>query len=87
MLSLADKAVERALTALEHNDVAAAQEVLDYERQLDEMEVRFRKSHIQRLNQNLCTGNSGAVYLDILSNLERVGDHSKNIAQFVMHEE
>ena len=34
MLSLADKAVERALTALEHNDVAAAQEVLDYERQL-----------------------------------------------------
>jgi phosphate:Na+ symporter len=87
MLSLADKAVERALAALEHNDVAAAQEVLDYERQLDEMEIKFRKSHIQRLNQNLCTGNSGAVYLDILSNLERVGDHSKNIAQFVMHEE
>lgn len=87
MLSLADKAVERALVALEHNDLKAAEEVLAYELELDELEVRFRKSHIQRLNQNLCSGNSGAVYLDILSNLERIGDHSKNIAQFVQHEE
>lgn len=87
MLSLADKAVERALYALEHNDLKAAEEVLSYELELDELEVRFRKSHIQRLNQNLCSGNSGAVYLDILSNLERIGDHSKNIAQFVQHEE
>jgi len=87
MLAVADKAVERAISALEHNDAEAAQQVLDYERELDEMEARFRKSHIQRLNQNLCTGSSGAVYLDILSNLERIGDHSKNIAQFVLHEE
>ncbi|GAB6928432.1 Na/Pi cotransporter family protein [Paenibacillus sp. JCM 10914] len=87
MLTIADQAVERALYALEHHDVAAAEEVLVLEGQLDELEVQFRKSHIQRLNQNLCTGSSGAVYLDLLSNLERVGDHSKNIAQFVMHEQ
>lgn len=87
MLNIADKAVERALVALEHSDMAAAHEVLDYERELDELEAKFRKSHIQRLNQSMCTGNSGAVYLDVLSNLERIGDHSKNIAQFVLHKE
>ncbi|MBD8497217.1 Na/Pi cotransporter family protein [Paenibacillus arenosi] len=86
MTTLADKTVERALFALEHSDAQAAQQVLDYERELDQMEKTFRKNHIQRLNQNQCSGSSGAVYLDILSNLERVGDHSKNIAQFVMHE-
>ncbi|MCR8845606.1 Na/Pi cotransporter family protein [Paenibacillus sp. SC116] len=87
MTTLTDKTVERALFSLEHTDAQAAQQVLEYERELDEMEKKFRKNHIQRLNQNQCSGSSGAVYLDILSNLERVGDHSKNIAQFVIHEE
>ncbi|PZD95393.1 sodium-dependent phosphate transporter [Paenibacillus sambharensis] len=87
MLELADKTVERALYALEHQDREAAEQVLAYEAELDRMEVMFRKGHIQRLNQNLCTGNSGAVFLDILSNLERVGDHSKNIAQYILYGE
>ena len=87
MIALADQTVEAAIKALETNDFAAAKAVLDHERQLDKLETKFRKNHIKRLNQGLCTVSSGAVYLDILSNLERVGDHSKNIAQFVMHED
>ncbi|WP_195574124.1 Na/Pi cotransporter family protein [Paenibacillus sp. 1001270B_150601_E10] len=87
MLELADRTVERALFALEHSDAESASEVLVYESKLDQMEESFRKNHIMRLNQGLCTGTSGAIYLDILSNLERVGDHSKNIAQFIIQEE
>ena len=33
-----------------------------------------------RLHEGVCHGNAGAIYLDILSNLERIGDHSVNIA-------
>lgn len=87
MLELADRTVEKALYALEHHDSHAANEVLVCEAELDQMEKAYRKSHINRLNQNLCTGDSGAVYLDILSNLERIGDHSKNIGQYVLHGE
>ena len=87
MITLADQTLDEAIKALEHNDFAAAKAVLDHERQLDKLETKFRKNHIKRLNQSLCTVNSGAVYLDILSNLERIGDHCKNIAQFVMQEE
>ncbi|NLL51081.1 MAG: hypothetical protein GX248_00040, partial [Peptococcaceae bacterium] len=39
---------------------------------------------IQRLNEGTCSGNNGAVYLDIISNLERIGDHSVNIAEYVL---
>ncbi|MCM3128071.1 Na/Pi cotransporter family protein [Paenibacillus provencensis] len=87
MIELADQAVEQAIIALEHQNEEAARAVLDHESQLDELEVKFRKNHIQRLNQNLCSGGTGAIYLDILTNLERIGDHSKNIAQFVLHEQ
>jgi phosphate:Na+ symporter len=84
MLTLADKTVGKALYALEHHDHATAEEVLRCESELDRMEQVFRKAHINRLNQGLCSGNSGAVFIDMLSNLERIGDHSKNIAQYIM---
>lgn len=84
MLELTDHTVERAIYALEHGDMDAAGEVLKGEAELDRMEEEYRKAHISRLNQGLCTGNSGAIYLDILSNLERIGDHSKNIAEYVL---
>ncbi|WP_088549216.1 Na/Pi cotransporter family protein [Paenibacillus aquistagni] len=87
MLKLADHTVERAIYALEHSDKEAAADVLVCESELDRMEESFRKSHIARLNQGQCSGTSGAIYLDILSNLERVGDHSKNIAQFILQED
>ncbi|WP_010268115.1 Na/Pi cotransporter family protein [Paenibacillus senegalensis] len=84
MIEMADLAVGRAIYALEHQDMQASEEVLRYEAELDRMEQEYRKAHIQRLNKNLCSGDSGAIFLDVLSNLERVGDHSKNIAQYVM---
>lgn len=84
MISLTDQTIRLALKALEENDHQAAQQVLENERQLDKLERTFRKNHINRLNNNLCTGNAGAAFLDVLSNLERIGDHSKNVAQYVL---
>lgn len=87
MIQKADELIMLALDALDKHDPDKANMVLEKEEELDEMEKTYRKNHIRRLNQNLCSGNSGAVFLDILSNLERVGDHSKNIAQYVLHGE
>lgn len=87
MISLTDQTIGYALQALENDDKEAAEKVLTNESELDKMERDYRKTHIARLNNNLCTGSSGSVFLDILSNLERMGDHSKNIAQYVLHGE
>ena len=48
------------------------------------MERDLRKGHITRLNEGKCSGSAGAVYLDVLSNLERIGDHAVNIAKYVL---
>ncbi|WP_202078190.1 Na/Pi cotransporter family protein [Caldalkalibacillus salinus] len=87
MINLTDKTIGQAIQALNDEDKSLAEKVLENENEIDRMERNFRKSHITRLNNNLCTGNAGAVFLDYLSNLERMGDHSKNIAQYVIHGE
>jgi len=50
------------------------------------MEKELRRSHIIRLNEGACSGNASTVFLGILSNLERIGDHAVNIAEYVLGE-
>jgi len=76
-----------ALRALENDDKKLAKEIIEKDNLIDETEKELRKAHIARVNARACNGNVGAVYLDILSNLERIGDHSVNIAGYVIGEE
>ena len=39
---------------------------------------------MRRLNNNMCSIDNGIIYLEILTNLERVSDHAVNIAQQVI---
>ncbi|PWA09253.1 sodium-dependent phosphate transporter [Pueribacillus theae] len=79
--------LNQAIKALETNDIEHAKAVQIKERHIDEMERELRKKHILRLNQNECTGTAGIVYVDIVSNLERIGDHAVNIADGVIGED
>jgi phosphate:Na+ symporter len=76
--------VEMALKALHNNDKATAKVVLEHENNVDVMERDFRLRHIRRLNEGNCYPGSGVVYLDVLSNLERISDHAENIAESVL---
>ena len=53
---------------------------------VDMMEKSCRANHMNRLNSSSCSIDSGGIYLDIISNLERVSDHAVNIAQQVIAE-
>ena len=53
---------------------------------LNTLEEELRNKHIRRLSEGKCRAESSVSYLDILTNLERVSDHAKNIAESV-HEE
>ena len=73
-----------ALAALETIDGELAMEVLEMERQTDYLERTLRENHIGRLSAGQCIPSSGIVFVDIISNLERIADHSSNIAMAVI---
>ncbi|OHW62231.1 hypothetical protein EUAN_13010 [Andreesenia angusta] len=75
---------KNTLTAFKLADMNLAKEVIIREDEIDRLEKKYRASHIERLNAQECQPSSGIVYLDIISNLERVGDHSSNMAQYII---
>lgn len=73
-----------ALEAMRTSNVELACKVIKMEEQVDMMEKLCRANHMNRLSTNSCSVESGVIYLDIISNLERVSDHAVNIAQQVI---
>jgi len=51
------------------------------ENKVDLLENKARDNHIERLNQGKCSVDSGLIFIDLLTNLEKVGDHCFNIAE------
>jgi len=84
MFSLAIEAVRKSIAALDTASLSLAQEVTELESLIDDMEDKLRQKHIARLNTNECNGAAGIVYTDIVSNLERIGDHAVNIADSIL---
>lgn len=78
---------ENALKVIETRDQAIANKVIIDEEEVDKMEKSIRVNHINRLNSNLCSIDAGIVYLDLISNLERISDHCENISKkFISNE-
>lgn len=84
MFSLAIESVCKSIEALDKASLSLAQEVTELESLIDDMEDKLRQKHIARLNTNECSGAAGIVFMDIVSNLERIGDHAVNIADSIL---
>ena len=84
MFSTVTLAVKLCLEAMAEENVAKAREVIDHlEEEIDHKEKTLRRQHIIRLNRGICQPSAGVVFIDILSNLERIGDHAHNVAYIV----
>ncbi len=82
--TLALGAYANALDAVRDMDESLAMKVLELEGEVDILERSLRANHIERLSNNNCIPASGVVFLDVISNLERIADHAANIALAVM---
>ncbi|MBP5454652.1 MAG: Na/Pi cotransporter family protein [Lachnospiraceae bacterium] len=60
--------------------------IVDLEAKIDDKERELQQNHVDRLTRNECTPEAGMIFSDIVSGLERVADHSTNIAFSVLHD-
>lgn len=77
-------AFSKTMIAFETGNELIAREVLVIEDKVDMLESKNRANHIDRLSKMECETGPGIVFLDAISNLERVADHSVNIATYII---
>lgn len=78
--------VHYAIEAREDESLECVRTVTKCEDKVDELEEELHEKHLQRLSTNECTAETGVLFLDVISNLERISDHALNIAGYVQDE-
>lgn len=85
-LTLLDKKVDKLLTdgmtlfKAQDMDFSLAKEIIETESSIDSNVKIYKYNHIGRMNAGICSAENGTVFLDMLTILERVGDHANNVA-------
>lgn len=84
MLSAVEEIVKLAVNSFKENNLILAAKVDPLEEVIDELKSAIKKQHVGRLQSNECTIELGFVFSDLLTVLERISDHSSNIAGCVI---
>jgi len=75
------KNMKNAFEMIRESHVSRLKDVERIEEEIDRMVKDSVNKHIERMKAGICNPIAGLIYSDILTNLERIGDHSINIAQ------
>ena len=86
---IADIALEcysKAIKGYEKQDVNMAVDAMSLEDKVDKLEEKLRSKHMKRLAKEECNPFAGIIFLDMISNIERITDHASNIAILLLDE-
>ena len=80
LVSATHEILDLTMSAIATGDLAVAAKVEPLEEVIDDLKEELRTRHSVRLSQGNCSIETGFVWSDLLTNLERVSDHCSNIA-------
>ena len=84
LVAAVEAILELSFRAFYENDLQKAWEVEPLEQVIDDLKEKMRIHHILRLQQGGCSIETGFVWSDLLTALERIGDHCSNLAGCVI---
>jgi len=84
LISLTTNTLRDMVELMETEETDLCYKILDEEEEIDEMTEKLKDDHIRRLNEGICNPYAGVIFLDLLTNIERVGDHASNIAHGIL---
>ena len=76
-----DQMFDDIIAALEDSNIESARGALHKENNINRMQIEFRRSHVDRMSNGLCSAEAGLIFIDLVDNIEKIGDHLTNIAQ------
>lgn len=83
MFEMVESIVKNAILAYEEEDKELADKVISQDPLINMMEIKMRKKYIESVNNGSERSGDGILFIDIVSSLERIGDHSVKIARHV----
>lgn len=81
LFHLVQQNIEEAINSFIEDSYSLAGKVLQREKEVNRLEEDIRRKYIQRLNSGEGRPSDGILFVDIVSNLERMSDHSVKIAK------
>jgi phosphate:Na+ symporter len=76
--------LEFVTRALEERNVGIEEQAHAMENCIDELEDQYRRHHITRLNTGECAVIPGLIFIDMLHNFEKIGDHTHSISRAIV---
>ncbi|MCB6367114.1 Na/Pi cotransporter family protein [Intestinibacillus massiliensis] len=76
--------IDMTVEAYSTRSASIARSVEPIEEIVDILKDQLKSRHIQRLNEGTCTFTIGVPFLDIIHDLEKIGDHCSNIAIYTI---
>ncbi|MEF9917873.1 MAG: Na/Pi cotransporter family protein [Eubacterium sp.] len=80
LIDFTNNTMNNVVEMIRTEDEKICKKILEDEDVIDAVTDKLKNEHIRRLNKGACNAYAGVVYLDLLANIERVGDHASNIA-------
>ena len=76
--------IELSIQSFVHNDLDIARSIEPLEEVIDTLEDKLKSMHIERFKTGDCNVESSVIFLEALTNLERIADHCSNIAVYII---
>lgn len=76
--------VSLSISAFDKNDTNAAVMIEPLEQVIDNLKITLKSNHVKRLQEGICTIETGFVFSDIVTNCERISDHCSNVSVYIM---
>lgn len=83
IFAVAQEFVSFASHHMTTRDTAILPQARAFEDRINQLEDALREGHIRRLQDGACQVEPGLIYIDMLTNLEKIGDHAYNVAEFL----
>jgi len=79
LISALGEILANTVTAFQNDDIELAKKIEPLEQVIDKIRFKLKQRHIERLQSNECSIETGFVFSDLITNCERVADHCSNI--------
>lgn len=84
MLSAIEEITDMTFNAFSLCDTQLTKKIEPLEEVIDSLQEQLESEHMRRLKDKECNVEAGAIYLEIISNAERISDHCSNIAVAIL---